>query len=157
LALPVADVVQAVGDPEDTVSAVVIPVAGEMEALVLLLIDAGTVAALHRLLGVASEDPIADSALMEAGNILIAAYLNAISVMTGLAIEPTPPELRTDLLATIVASLPVEYSDELDIALVMESELRIAEEACRMSFLLLPGPGGVSDLLSPLGLSEVGA
>src|ERR1700756_1057662 len=38
LALPPADAVDACGDPSDPISAVVLPVVGDLEALVLLLI-----------------------------------------------------------------------------------------------------------------------
>ena len=140
LALPLADAVEAAGSPGDTVSGVVIPVDGDLEALVLLLFPLEHAATLCRLLGVEPGTEVGDSALSEIGNILGTSYLNALASMTGLALEPCPPQLTTDLLGAIVASLLAATAGETDIALVLDSELDVADEPCSMSFLLLPTP-----------------
>jgi chemotaxis protein CheC len=36
---------------------------------------------------------------------------------------------------------------------VLDSELEVADEPCSISFVLLPTDGGVTDLLTPLGLA----
>ena len=157
LALPLADAVEAAGSPGETVSGVVIPVEGDLQALVLLLFPLEHAATLCRLLGVEPGTEVGDSALSEIGNILGTSYLNALASMTGLALGPCPPHLTTDLLGAIVASLLAATAGEADMALVLDSELDVADEACSMSFLLLPTAGGVADLLAPLGLAETAA
>jgi chemotaxis protein CheC len=154
LALPLGDAVEAAGSPGETVSGVVIRVEGDLQALVLLLFPLEHAATLCRLLGVEPGTEVGDSALSEIGNILGTAYLNALASMTGLALTPCPPHLTTDLLGAIVASLLAATAGEADMALVLDSELDVAEEACSMSFLLLPTAVGVADLLAPLGLPE---
>ena len=105
---------------------------------------------------------VGDSALGEIGNILGTSYLNALAAMTGLSLLPCPPHLTTDLLAAIVATLLAQTAGEADMALVLDSELNLAEEPCTLSFLMIPTSGSISDLLAPLGprrehaLSHVG-
>lgn len=154
LALPPADAVDACGPPEAIVAGVVIPVEGAINALVLLLIPDDDAANLCSLLGVQAGTEVGDSALREIGNILGTSYLNALAAMTGLELLPCPPQLKTDMLGAIVASLLSSTVAEDDLALMLESELDVADEPCTMSFLLLPTSGGINDLLATLGLAE---
>ena len=157
LALPLADAVDAAGDSAETVSGVVLPVTGDFTALVLLLIPLEHARILCAMLGVEAGTEVGDSALCEIGNILGTSYLNALASMTGLGLEPRPPAVVTDLLGAIVASLLAETSGADDLALVMDSELDVAGEPCSISFLLLPGEGGATGLLAPLGFAESAA
>ncbi len=152
LALPLADAVDAVGSPSDLVTGVVLKPEGDMEALVLLLIPISDAQTLCRLLGVEAGTEVGDSALGEIGNILGSAYLNALSMMTGLELLPSPPMLVTDLLGAIVSSVLAETAGDADLALVLDSELDLAEDPCSLSFLMLPASGHANELLEPLGL-----
>ena len=153
-ALPFADAVDAVGPAEKLVTGVVIGVVGDMEATVLLLLgerDAGT---LCGLLGVDPDDELAPSALGEIGNIVGASYINALGAMTGLEMEPEPPQSATDMLGAIVASVLAGRAAGDDIALVLDSDLQVEGEDCAISFLLVPTAGGVQELLTRLGLGD---
>jgi chemotaxis protein CheC len=153
-ALPFADAVDAVGPAERVVTGVVIGVNGDMAATVLLLLGESDAATLCGLLGVDPADELAASALGEIGNIVGASYINALSAMTGLALEPEPPQSATDMLAAIVASVLAGRAAGDDIALVLDSDLRVEGEDCSMSFLLVPSHGGVQELLARLGLGD---
>ncbi len=157
LVLPLADAVDAAGAPEETVCGVVIPIEGDIEGLVVLLIPVESAQTLCKLLGVEAGSEVGDSALSEIGNILGTSYLNALAAMTGLELVPCPPHLSSDLLGAIVASVLAATVGEAEMALVMDSELDVAGEPCSMSFLLLPTAGGAVDLLTPLGLAETAA
>jgi chemotaxis protein CheC len=153
LALPLADAVDAVGSPDDLVSGIVLPMEGDIEGVVLLLIPFDDAQSLCRRLGVEPGTEVGDSALGEIGNILGASYLRGMGAMTGLELLPHPPNVTTDLLGAIVASLLAETAGRADLALVLESELDVADESCSLSFMLLPAAGGVGALLAPLGLA----
>ncbi len=152
-ALPLADAVEACGSPEDTITGIVIPLEGDIEGIVLLLISSEGARALCELLGVEPGSEIGDSALSEIGNILGTACLNALASMTGLSLGPCPPHLKTDMLGAIVSSLALSQTENTDLVLVLDSELEVADEPCSISFVLLPTDGGVTDLLTPLGLA----
>ena len=152
LAVPLADAVDAVGPAERTVVSVVLPVVGELEAHVLLLFPTEDAATLCGLLGVEPGTEVGDSAVGEIGNILGSSYVNALASLTSIAIEPRPPHVVTDMLGAVVASLLTETVGERDVALVLDSELNVAEAACSLSFLLLPTAGGMEELLARMGV-----
>jgi chemotaxis protein CheC len=154
LALSLADAVEACGSPDEATTSVVIPLDGDIDGVVLLLIEPQGAEALCRLLGVDAWDEIGESALREIGNILGTSCLNALAAMTGLRLEPRPPHLTTDMLGAIVSSLALSQTASTELVLVLDSELSVADEPCSISFVLLPTEGGVSDLLAPLGLAE---
>ncbi len=153
LALPLADAVDAAGDPSETVTGVALPLEGDLEGIVLLLISDEGAAILCRLLGVEPGSDVAESALGEIGNILGASYLAALGSMTGLNLLPSPPTVLTDLLGAIVATVLAQTAGDCDFAFVLDSELDVAGEPCAISFLLLPAGGGADELLTPLGLA----
>jgi chemotaxis protein CheC len=153
LALPLADAVDACGSPEEMVAGVVIPVEGNLQAVVLMLIGLQDAGSLCRLLGVEAGTEVGDSALREIGNIVGTNYLNGLAAMTGLELFPCPPRLGCDMLGAIVATLLAQTAGAEDLALVLDSELDVSGEPCAISFLLLPTVGGISELLAPLGLA----
>jgi chemotaxis protein CheC len=152
LVLPLAEAVEAVGPPEQQVTGVAIPLAGDMDAVVLLVFpvqDAGTLAA---MLGVEPGTEDAISALSEIGNILAASYIGSLGMMTGLELDLTPPQTVTDMLAAIVATVLASRAQGTDTALILDSQLRVEGEECSLSFLLLPEAGGVREILSRMGV-----
>jgi chemotaxis protein CheC len=152
LALPIADAIEACGDPEQMVTAVLIGVAGDFSGQVLLLIPPRQGARLCQMLGVEPGSEVGDSALREIGNILGTSYLNGLAAMTGLELIPCPPLLQIDMVGALVASLMTQVAGDEDLALLLDSELTVAGEPCAIGFMLLPASGGIDGLLVPLGL-----
>lgn len=153
-ALGLADAVDAVGDPAAQVTAALMPVEGDVQAVVLLLFSGEDSATLCGLLGVEAGTAVGDSALGEIANILGASALGAVATMTRLTFEPQPPHVVHDMLGAIVASALAETAGAIDVALVLDAELEIADVACSLAFLLLPTAGGVAELLAGLGLDR---
>jgi chemotaxis protein CheC len=152
LALPLADAVDAAGPAEAEVTAVVLPIFGDLDAIVLMLFHADDVAAISRLLGVEPGTEVGVSALGEVGNILGSSYVGALGMMTGLALEPRPPQTVTDMLGAIVSTVLASAAESLDIAFLLDSHLIVEGTACSLSFMLVPRAEGVTELLSRLGL-----
>jgi chemotaxis protein CheC len=150
--LPMAEAVESIGNPEDDVTGIVLGVFGDMEATVLLLVKPDHAALLCGMLGVPADSEFGESALMEIGNIVGSSYINALAMMTGMEIEPTPPGLATDMLAAIVESVLAQRATGGDIALLLDSDMVVEDEDCSVSFLLVPDQGGVEQLLARLGL-----
>jgi chemotaxis protein CheC len=153
LALGLADAVDAVGEPEATVTAVALGLSGDLPGAVLLLIDAAGAATVCGLLGVEPDSELGVSALCEIGNIVGASYLRALAQMTGYDLLPEPPLASTDMLGAIVASMLAATAGDADTALVLDCELDVAGEPCAISFMLLSEDGGIDRLLAPLGLA----
>jgi chemotaxis protein CheC len=150
--VPLADAVEAVGPPAEDVTGVVIPLAGDMDAAVLLVFPVADAATLAGMLGVEPGTEDAVSALSEIGNILSASYIGSLAAMTGLELDLTPPQTVTDMLAAIVATVLASRAAATDTALILDSELRVEGEQCSLSFLLLPEPGGVREILARMGV-----
>jgi chemotaxis protein CheC len=151
-ALPLADAVDAVADPEAEAAGVVLPITGDIDATVVLLFPPRDEATLCRLLGIEPGTEEAFSMLGEVGNILGCSYVNALCAMTGLSLEPRPPETVADMAGAIVASVLAARVSTGDVALVLDSRLTLEDEQCSLSFLMLPSLEGIHELLARLGL-----
>ena len=155
LALELADAVDAVGSPEDPVTAVVLGVIGDLSATVVLLFDPTSAATVCTLLGVDPDDSeMALSALGEIGNILGSSYVGAMGQMAGLQLEPTPPTAIADMLGAIVASALASTAMDTDLALLLDSEMLVEGAECTFGVLFVPTADGVGRLLDGLGLGE---
>lgn len=153
VALPLADAVDRAGVSDSVVTAVVVPLRGELAGMALILLDPNAVNTLSELLGVEAGTDIATSALGEIGNILCSSYLGALATMTGLQVEPGPPQLIVDTLGAVLASALLEVGD-IDETLHLESRLQIDGKHCALQFLLLPAGNGATEILSRIGLAS---
>jgi chemotaxis protein CheC len=153
-ALDLADAVDAAGAPEDVVWAIVVTVGGDLEATALLVIADADAAAICALLGVVPDSETGRSALEEVGNILVAAYVGAVASMTGFVLDMRPPASAHDMLGAMVSTVLAARSGGRDFAIMLDSELCVEDEAISLSFMLLPTPEGVSELLDRIGLGD---
>jgi chemotaxis protein CheC len=152
-ALPLADAVDAVGRADEPVTAVALPVDGDVEAIVLLIFQPEQAAALAGFLGVGADDrEMTLSALSEIGNILGSAYTGALGILCSLDLEPRPPQAVDDMLGAIVSSVLAFASAADDMALLLDSSLQVDGTECEFGFMFVPQPGGVEQLLGRLGL-----
>jgi chemotaxis protein CheC len=148
-AMLLADAIEHLGPGEAVVASILIPVVGDLDAIVLMVLQPDTEAAACELLGVEQGSEVGESALLELGNILGASYLGALVTLTGLQLEPTPPELARDMLAAAITSaLLIDLPGET--VLVLESTLSIASQRCSPTFLFVPTRGSVHDILERL-------
>ncbi len=153
-ALPLADAVEAAGDPEAEATGVVLPIFGDLDATVLLLFPPDDEATLCSMLGVEPGTEDGRGALGEIGNILGCSYVNSLAAMTGLELEPRPPETVADMIGAILATVLATQADQTNLALLMDSRLIVEGQKCELTFLMLPSHEGIGELLSRLGLGE---
>lgn len=152
LALTLADAVEAAGPPEQEVVGVALPITGDMDAIVLLVFPEEDAATLCNLLGVDPNSEVGQSALGEIGNILGSSYVGALSTMTGIVLEPHPPQTIVDMLGAIVSTVLAAGASDDDVALMLDSALTIAGSECSLAFMLVPSRAGVAEMLARLGL-----
>jgi chemotaxis protein CheC len=153
MVLPFAEAVEVAGPPESEVTGIVLGVVGDMTATVLLLVPPSDAATMCRMLGLEPDDEYALSALGEIGNVVGTSYINALAAMTGLEIEPTPPGTATDMLGAIVETVLASHAEGGDVALLLDSDLKVEGKDCSISFVLVPDSGGVDQLLERLGMA----
>jgi chemotaxis protein CheC len=90
--------------------------------------------------------------LGEVGNILGTNYINVLAQMVAMVLEPSPPQVVEDMLGAILQSVLIGRGEHVDSALILDSSLMVEEEACSLSFLMLPADGGIRQVLERLGL-----
>jgi chemotaxis protein CheC len=150
-ALGLAEAIEEAGPGEMVVTMIILPVTGDVEALVLLVLRPTSEATAYRLLGVEPDTDVGRSALGEIGNILGSSYLGALATITGLALETAPPEIVKDMLSAVMASLLVANGDDEQV-LLLESALSVADQECMPSFMFVPTKGCVGDILARIGV-----
>jgi chemotaxis protein CheC len=148
-AMQLTDAIERVGPAEMVVTTVVVPVTGDLEALVLMVLAPHTEEEACRLIGVERDSDLGRSALVELGNILAASYLGALSTLTGLSLEPSPPEGVRDMLRAVLSSVLIRDDGDGDV-LILESTLSVAVAECSPTFLFVPSGGSVEEIIERL-------
>jgi len=151
-ALPLAEAVAIAGAPDELRFGVVVPIVGDFEAIVLLLFPEPDARTLCGIYGIEPSTADGHSMLGEVGNILGTNYINVLAQMVDMVMEPTPPQVVEDMLGSILSSVLLGRGDDVDVALILDSDLMVENEECSLSFLLLPNHGGIRQLLGRLGL-----
>jgi chemotaxis protein CheC len=150
--LPLAEAVAIAGAPDELRHGVVVPVRGDMDAIVLLLFPDADARTLCGIYGIEPSTPDGQSMLGEVGNILGTNYINVLGQMVAMQLEPAPPQVVEDMLGSIMESVLMGRGEDIDTALILDSALQVEDEQCSLSFLLLPADGGIRQLLERLGL-----
>jgi chemotaxis protein CheC len=141
--------------PEEPVAAVLMRMEGDLTGLTLLVFPhpiALRVAGLMMRKPVTALGAIEESAIREAGNILSAAYLNALADFMGMTLLPSPPSLAVDMSDAVLSSTYVESAQGATHLMCVESEFHLqeAQERLRGFFLLLPDPASLRRILQTI-------
>ena len=152
----IEDVPNQIGDAEEPVAAVAIRIEGDLTGLTLLVFPqpiAHRIASL--MMGgrpVTQMGAIEESALKEAGNILSAAYLNALAEFLGMRILNSPPQLAVDMSDAVLTTTFVETAGGASHVFCVESEFQLQNDAAplRGFFLLLPDPASLRRMLTAI-------
>jgi chemotaxis protein CheC len=150
--LPFAEAVQAAGSPTEPVTAVTLPLDGDFQALVMMLLSWADERVICKLLGVDAGTAVGRSAVGEVGNLLGSSYVTSLCELTGMNVEPGPPRTDSDMLGAIVASALAAGAAGGDTALLVNSDLIVAKGSCSLSVILVPSERGVHGLLERLGV-----
>jgi chemotaxis protein CheC len=150
--LPLADAVSAAGPPEADRYGIVVPISGDFEARMLLLIDPQAASVLYGTFGLEPGSAESRSMLCEFGNILSSAYVCSLAQTVGMDVSPAPPQLVVDMLAAIFGAVLLGDGLDGDLALVLDSELTVKGEPCSFDVMLIPAPGAVETLLGAIAV-----
>ncbi len=153
--VPLQDVPESFGDPESTVSAAFCEAESSEFGLVVVFVLSLDAAQklVSRILPDASGDlgEMERSLLMELGNIITGSYLNALSFMTGLTFNASPPKLGIDMAAAVLGTVIAETKTVDDQLILLKTSLSVAHDDIQGSVLILPDSGSLSTLFKHLG------
>lgn len=158
--MPLGDVPDVVGGPDAMVAGVYLRVFGPAPSSILFLLPRDSAFYLvDMLMGreqghTTSLNSMDESALMEIGNILSGAYLNALSHFTSLTLLPSIPALAMDMAGAILSVILIQLGQMGDHALVIETEFTTENDGVKGHFFLIPDPGSLSIILAAIGVKE---
>jgi chemotaxis protein CheC len=94
------------------------------------------------------------SAIKEAGNILSAAYMNALSDFMGMMLLPSVPSLVIDLAGAVLTTAYTNFGHERDYVFCIQTEFKMEEEtSVQGHFLLLPDVESLQIILEHIRLA----
>lgn len=156
--VPIEAVPDLVGGPDAIVVGVFLRIYGKAPGNVLFLLPQKSAFYLvDTLMGrphgtTKSLDFMDESALMEIGNILSGAYLNAFFSFTHISMLPSIPALAMDMAGAILNIILVQLGQMGDQAMVIETEFLAEDDGISGHFFLVPDPGSLGILIKAVGV-----
>jgi chemotaxis protein CheC len=160
--VPIYDVPTHYGSPDTPVCAVLIRTEGNFSCSLIFMIEehkANILADLIIPMDLSAMDEetqlqIRDSALAEQGNIILGAFLNALSAITGWVLPTTTPAVARDMLGSIMDLVASMFGIMGDSAMLVKTNLHIKDldEELGGAVIMIPDPGSLETLLSKLGV-----
>jgi len=143
---PLEEVATLLGPADGVVAAVLMQMMGDLTGRTLVLFPAPSARRLcdilfRRPVGTTQEfEAMEQSGLKEVGNILVSAYMNALSDFMGMMLVPSVPSLEIDLSAAILTTTYLNFGHERDYVFCVETSFQVGGEQDRLEghFLLLP-------------------
>ncbi len=160
--VPVEEVAGLTGGQDEVVACVVMQVLGDLAGRTIQVFPGATASRLAGILlrrdDIGFPDGFGEvekSALKEAGNILGAAYLNALSDFLGMLLLTSVPGLAIDLAGAVLTSGTIQDTDEGDHLICIDTIFRMDEEqeALKGHFLLVPDPDSLQVILRAIRLA----
>lgn len=97
-------------------------------------------------------EELIDSALKELVNIVVNAFLNAVTKLLDLELMSSVPLLTEDLFGSIVSSVYLEQGQYNDTILIIKLEFYYQGNRIESSLYYVPQPGSIEKLLNSLGM-----
>jgi chemotaxis protein CheC len=79
-----------------------------------------------------------ESALLEVGNIMVSAFLDATAELLGFVMLPSPPALTIDMAHAAMSSLVAQMGEEVDEILLFSTELICEEHKIDSDIIMMP-------------------
>lgn len=158
--VPLEEVPDVMGRADEVVAAVLMHMLGDLTGRTLLIFPRNAAMRLAEMLLRREEGTthvfgeLEQSAIKEAGNILSAAYMNALSDFMGLMLLPSVPSLVIDLCGAVLTTTYTNFGHERDYVFCIQTEFEMdAEERVMGQFLLLPDVESLQIILQNIRLA----
>jgi len=148
-----------VGGPEALTYGVLLTLHGEVEGMIMFLLDKDFAhLVLNILMGGHYEnfdemDEMALSAIKEVGNILSAAYVRSIAELTGLNITMSVPEVNIDMAGALLSVPLIRFGAIGDRVLFIEENFQSVAESVMSHVILFAEMSSLNLMLSKLGIA----
>lgn len=154
------DVAELMGKPDEVVSAVMMKLLGDVTGRTVQIFPAPTASAMVGALTGRAPVPLAkfgdleQSALREVSNILVGAYINALSEFMGMMLIMSVPAFAIDTAAAVLTSSYLNFGSDEDYVFAINTHLIMGDgNELRAHFLLLPDDASLTAMLQALRLA----
>jgi len=149
---------EALGGPEAIMVGTLLMLTEGLDGMIMFLLPIEVVCDLVNMLmatDIKTYDEIDDmgfSVINEVSNIMSASFVTAISDMTEILVDISPPEAALDMLGSIMSVPSIYFAKMSDSLLLIQSELEIEGKKTSASILLLPDMPSLTKLMGSLGI-----
>lgn len=151
------EVGSAIGGEEQLMAGVYLLVEGDITGSMMFLLEekaAHSLVAKLMQMPANTEGEFTDmelSALKEIGNIIVASYLNSLSMLTNMMIMPSVPDLSIDMAGAILSVPAIEFGEIGDKILLIQTQFT-DEVDLDGYFILIPDLESYDKILTALGM-----
>ena len=149
-----------IGGPEAVTAGVLVGMGGQMSGVMLSVQQLEFInLVLDAMLGVQISDygeldEMHQSTLIEVGNILISTFINALSGLSGIAVNLTVPAFAVDMQGAILAVPMAMYGGTSDYLMTIGGNFVCGGKQVPCHLLLSPDVRSLNFLLAKLGVAE---
>lgn len=156
--LNINDLANTLGGPENQVVGILFSLSKDFEGMMMFITEKKFA---HLVLNVLMDkrfDKFEDleemdlSAIKEVGNIMVSAYISAISTMTNMSIRLSPPSIAIDMVGALLNVPAVEIEKYGDKALFIQDGFINNENQVTSYLILIPEVGYLKKIFQILGL-----
>jgi len=154
--IPLENLDTILGDPEKTFFVLDTALEGEIGGRIFLLLPPEEAVILGATLigqdpkDIKYDDPLFQSALKEMANILVGAYMNALSDMIGLTIIYSVPSMALDMVAALLDFIFIQIAQHSEEALFVKTDLAVKDINFSGLFLFFPDHESLMKIFSIL-------
>ncbi|MDN7023391.1 chemotaxis protein CheC [Methanoculleus sp. FWC-SCC1] len=148
----IADVYQYIGD--EISALVVFQIQGDLADggyLVVSMPKGAVIQLTNQMLGTTDLDrdltEMDQSAVIEIGNIMISAFLDATAELLGIIMLPSPPALAVDMAHAAFESIIAQMAADVNEVVIFSTELKTDAPPVYGSIFLLPNPALLTEIL----------
>jgi len=149
-----------IGEPGEVVAAVMMKVLGDVTGRTVQIFSGESAVKLTTMLVGGAEPSFPDgfgelhqSTLKEIGNIIVGAYLNALSDFMGMLLIMSVPSIAIDMAGAIMTTSYLNFGEEKDYVFCVNTEMLMDDEQIRAHFLLIPDDAALSVILREMKLA----
>jgi len=156
--LDINDAANALGGPENPVVAILAKLHGDIEGIMVFLIEQEfTKTVLETLLGESDAhceclSDLERSAISELGNIMMSAYAGSIGTMSQLNIKMSVPAVTVDMVGAILCVPAIEMGSVSDKIIFIQDDFFSSNRTISANMMMIPDIESLNRLMTSLGI-----
>lgn len=148
------------GEPDEVVAAVMMRVLGDVTGRTLQIFPAASAVKLTSMLLGVPEPPFPEgfddmhkSTLKEIGNIIVGAYLNALSDFMGMLLIMSIPDVAVDMAGAVLTTSYLNFGEARDFVFCVNTVMNMDGAEIRAHFLMIPDDASLGIMLREMKLT----